>query len=706
MNRLSLHSFFQTPWIFRFQNRLSNCGLGVAFFAIFISLLNLVVSFQENGFTFPLFIFCLIFFLTLSSSKYGLTFYIFALPLIPGVLYQLSQFSGILIAGSDAVGFELTSGFVLALSLHYVWQKFVAKSSSYIAPCLPWQLSLVLIFIVSYGALTIARNLWQSAAVASIYGVYFNIAHLRSIGWHEDFRPLMDCFSFGLVGALLAFLIPILRSQRDGNSVVFRPILAALLLSSLWAIFQSSSGVGGGLGFRRDFLGIPAFGFQPDLHAFAGYMLLGVIGLFGYLKTVGEPFERRIIYLIIALSFVALVLSKSRSMLIIGLLALLILFFVNLWRRNRRNFYWAAGSLLLVIAMIGLAWYELAIFYKTDLGGFNKSPWGSLAKSSWIIQLALELSDRELSHFNEFSVALGGRPEFYRAALRILYFFPFLGVGIGSFYRNSIFEQLTASPTLRSLGGENTHNYFLQTLAETGLIGGIIFSMAILFPMLWAVRQKNSWPALFGLVGLFLGNVYAHSFLVRENFFLAAVLLALLYSTYSSKPKITPTCLIPGKLQGLGVFILFLLLIIITSREAFKSFDRYPFSYGQLCFIQNDLSNDGWSSGRFQVNLPGNTKNVTIFFDPLRPNIARYPLALDFEIIEDGVGILAKKSINVDQNGLQPIAIDFAGSSAAVSGDITANLRLSSCFTPKSLGGSFDARRLGLKIEKIKVTED
>ncbi|QWD66584.1 O-antigen ligase [Polynucleobacter sp. MWH-Aus1W21] len=702
MNKLS-QFFIRPAWGGGLEKLLSLTGLLIIFSANAVLLLSMAVGIREDGITLPVLIFSLMFLLGLKSPLSGLFVYIFALPLLPGLPYQISQFFGIGILPVDALGFELTLGFILSLSLRFAWQKYVVKSHDFVSSALPWQLSLVLILITSSCCLAIARNLWQSATVTSAYGIFFNLTHFRTLGWHEDFRPLFDWLAYGMAGSIAAFLIPLLRERDDRNTLIFRPILAALLLSSLWACLQSSSGIGGGVGFRSDFFGIPAFGFQPDLHAFAGYILLGVVGLFGYLKCAKSTIEKRIIHCVIGLSFFALILSKSRSMLMIGVLVLLILIFVNLWFRNRKHFCWAASILGVLIAGIGFAWYELAMYYKTDLNGFLKSPWGQLSKSSWLIQLALELGDRELSHFNELSIALGGRPEFYRAALRMLYFFPVLGVGLGGFYRESIFEQLTSSPTLRALGGENVHNYFLQTLAETGLVGGLIFFVAIIYPMFLAIRQKQAWPALFALFGLFLGNLYAHSFLVRENFLLATVFLSLLYSTISFKTQSKFGLLIANffrsnwKYAAVGVFFIF------ASREFMLSLNRYPFKYGELCFVQKDISEDGWSSGFYQRVIPQNSSKLLVEFDPLRANISNAPVNLQIQIIQDGVGVLARKNIQLDRNDVQQINVSFMPLDSPKAGPINANIRVSSCFTPKNLGASLDSRRLGLLISQIKV---
>jgi len=64
----------------------------------------------------------------------------------------------------------------------------------------------------------------------------------------------------------------------------------------------------------------------------------------------------------------------------------------------------------------------------------------------------------------------------YLAALKLFALYPILGLGQSEFYRQSADYALTNSYFLSvNQNGENAHNYFLQTLAETGLIGIAIF---------------------------------------------------------------------------------------------------------------------------------------------------------------------------------------------------------------------------------------
>lgn len=147
----------------------------------------------------------------------------------------------------------------------------------------------------------------------------------------------------------------------------------------------------------------------------------------------------------------------------------------------------------------------------------------------------------------------------------------------------------------------------------------------------------------------------------------------------------------------MGIFFIF------ASREFVLSLNRYPFNYGELCFVQKDISADGWSSGFYQRVLPQNATNLLVEFDPLRANISHAPVNLQIQIIQDRVGVLASKNIQLDRNDAQQINISFTPLDLPKVGAINANIRVSSCFTPKNLGISLDSRRLGLLISQIKI---
>jgi len=86
------------------------------------------------------------------------------------------------------------------------------------------------------------------------------------------------------------------------------------------------------------------------------------------------------------------------------------------------------------------------------------------------------------------SRSLGVREEFLITSSRMISTAPVLGVGVGTYYQRSS-EFMPAG--IRALyGRENAHNYFMQTTAELGVIGIVVF--------LWwlGASLRPSWRAL------------------------------------------------------------------------------------------------------------------------------------------------------------------------------------------------------------------
>jgi hypothetical protein len=96
-----------------------------------------------------------------------------------------------------------------------------------------------------------------------------------------------------------------------------------------------------------------------------------------------------------------------------------------------------------------------------------------------------------------------------------------------------------------------------------------------------------------------LGNVFAHSFLVRENLLLGAALLGLLYSLSGMNTANVTNHLpvVSGRTRLLGLLTTLVLLIGITIEVA-PSFGKMPFQAGADCFVKDvRSSSDGWTLG-------------------------------------------------------------------------------------------------------------
>jgi O-antigen ligase len=194
----------------------------------------------------------------------------------------------------------------------------------------------------------------------------------------------------------------------------------------------------------------------------------------------------------------------------------------------------------------------------------------------------------EWNNFAQINTALSERPAIWLAALRMWLAFPLFGVGQGDFGQLSPLFNFGNFAVLRE--GENTHNYFLQTLAETGLVGVLAFVLVIIAPFFLVKDMRVLYPAAIALFSLFLGNIYAHSFLVRENLFLAAIFLGLMYSYVpQEKLLVSPYQLLrawkPHHLWKWIIAITCLTFIGLGTREIYTSFYRFPFEYGSACFV-------------------------------------------------------------------------------------------------------------------------
>ena len=231
--------------------------------------------------------------------------------------------------------------------------------------------------------------------------------------------------------------------------------------------------------FRSDKGGFTALGFQPDIHAFAGQLMLGAIGLIGYVYSK----KSQVLTLFIAgglmpLAFYVIYLSKSKSNLALSAIFLIL---VNaLWLIRNKPYFKRVVFSLAIAAFFGTLVFFILI-----------TAWpASLEK----IVKALGFSD--LASFN-FRVAY--RPEIFSAAIRMFLSFPLLGVGLGDFYRLAAIPDFSHSPFLSEhLNGENAHNYFLQTLVEVGALGFGLFLVMVVYPLLLIKNMRVALPALIG----------------------------------------------------------------------------------------------------------------------------------------------------------------------------------------------------------------
>ena len=664
---------------------------------------NDLYYFSHHGLTPSLVLFVGAFFMAFLPGPWGLACVLALLPLTAGIPSLYGALLGISVLAMPNPGLDLVAGLFLGLCSQGILNKLMLTNGaskrffvlSTLSNLTPWPIGLVLFVITASTAIAITRNLYLSATTTSLKGLLFNLMHFRPMDWRADYLPLGNWVAYAVAGLLIVMVANLLNKvPPDQRSAwILRPLIVGLVISALIGLIQAATGFGlpqAQLDFRKDAFGFAALGMQPDLHAYAAHMLLGVIGLWGYFWVCKSKLEKITITLVFLLCSAGLIASKSRASIMIALLALVTLGLIYFYRHARRYFwiFLAVFALIVMSALIGLQSIQ------ND----------SLSGLGWVGELLTQMRYRRLDNLSDLGGMLGSRFEIWSAVSNMFIAYPLMGVGEGEFYRLSSVISFARSEFLQLNHGENAHNYFLQVLAENGLVGIAVFAIAFAVPY-WACPNKRfALPALIGLISLFLGNVFAHSFLVRENLLLGAALLGLLYSLASDHSQSArATQVFKTKPSRLLFYVGMIVLLFGILFEVYFSFGRLPFKAGADCFVKElPLYQDGWSSGAWGERLPQGAKEAEITLSPQRKHLEKQPLSVRADLLswEAGKGNvpISTASYQWTSDNVVTLKLTLPPSYYNSPNLITVNLAVSSCYTPRNLGINTDGRRLGLQI--------
>ena len=696
MNALAKLGQIFTFWIS--SRYLAGFGMVCAFIASLAVLGNDTYYFVHHGLTPSVALFLLVFIVGLLSPVWGLALVIGLLPLTAGIPNALNSLLGAKALAMPNPGLDLIAGLLLAYFLKAAVSKVFQNQASpkqtnsvFLIP--PWPVGLVMLMITASVALAIARNIYLSATSTSIRGVFFNLIHFRPIDWRADYLPMGNWVAYAIAAGLIILVISALRKldPESRNQWIFRSLMLGLAISAFVGLIQAATGWSlpeAQLQFRKDAFGYAAMGLQPDLHAFAAHMLLGVVGLWGYFLVCKNKTEKLLITLTFLLCTAGLVASKSRASLLIALIALVILGLIYCYRHSKKIFVISIIVFLVVITTI-------------LLGA------GSIPGLAWVGELMTQMQSRRLDSLSDLGGMMGSRFEIWSAVANMFSAYPLMGVGEGEFYRLSSNISFARSEFLQLNRGENAHNYFLQVLAENGLVGIAVFVIAFIVPYRACQSKQLILPVSIGLLSLFLGNIFAHSFLVRENLLLGATLLGLLYSFsgIGNTKELTQSNPLSKRTQLLTFATVFVLLAGMLF-EAILSFGRLPFNAGADCLVKDARSySDGWTSGAWEEKLPKDAKGIELVVLPNRLNIERQPISSQLEIL---VWIPGRGKVPVSSNSYKwstntpvQLSLDLPKEYYMTPYVVTARLQLSSCYTPRNLGVNTDSRRLGVQIKNF-----
>jgi hypothetical protein len=492
-----------------------------------------------------------------------------------------------------------------------------------------------------------------------------------------------------MAGAFITVLLYHLQNNPDPPAFVFKPLLSGLVVSACWGIVQALTDLGldpGRTGGGRLGIGPGVYGFSGDIHAYASLMMLGALGFWGYLSTRDTRNQRCAVYLLTVMCAVALWLSNSRASILIT--AIVAAFVSAHWViKNRSNY-----RLMLCLSAVMGVFCVVTFFF-----------WSSL----WFVKLASIIRALDSIDRDTLNILLAHRPEFFQAAWNMFLAFPLLGVGLSSFYRLSTDITLTGSTYLAQIGGENTHNYFLQLLAELGIVGASAIAIALFAPLFVAKTRRLLWPPYCAFGALCLGNLFSHSFLITETLVIAASLIALAYvmAAQSRNNQTLPVVSLHNtQSRYLGVALL-ATITFVSLVEIYRSFQQHPFEFGARCYQDKPLTPDGWSTGLFTSDLPSSAQGVKISLISTQPDAGLRPLLGTLDVISATGQTVAYSDIvwtTPDANTIElKIDPDYSSQIRFVDLPLKARLKLSRCFTPRNLGFNLDNRLLGVRVDRV-----
>jgi len=665
--------------IIKIQSTLSWIGLVLPLLALGVVVISYMVSANQPYRGPTLFYFYVALLAALLSRKWSTYLLIFLLPLLPNLAAQAELVLRPAVKYFVAYpGIDMVAGLFIGQSVRSLYLK--ERLSTWLKPP-PWPFGLALLIIAMATLTSISRNLWQSASSFSLNGITNNIFRFKHMGRGNDFLPFNDLLIYSFAVLLFICIFQTIRSEKKGDDLVFRPVVIGLIISACWGIFQAITAFGlpqYAVEYRSNTLGYSAFGFQPDIHAFAGHMLIGAIGLIGYIFLLRRSsIWLKVTLLACALSWVALLLSKSRASLVFALIFVFVVLVVIAIKKKRTllNGYLLIGSIVAFLTMVFL----------------------TLNDKLWIADAIRELRATDLTNFEALSRLSVYRLEIFNAAIKMFFHYPVMGVGQGNFINLSTLIDFAVRPWMATTAGENAHNYFLQTLAELGAIGVISFFIVFLWPVRHAQQFKNIAPAAIAICSVFLGNLYSHSLIIRENLLLLAVFIALLYA-HAMRHELRPYY---SKARAYAVLASVGILIIFASKEIVTSFGKFPFIYGSECYQGSTSLDEGWTDGLFVTELPIGTNRIKLMIDQNQPDAKVNPLSLNLSLVDNEGRVLTTVDSFSEHNNNFSIEATLSGDAPLSTVATKAILKLSRCFTPSNFGLKDDSRKYGVHIKQI-----
>lgn len=633
------------------------------------------IFFRSDG-IFPwlnLFLFIVLFIMTIISPLIALSLLVFVVPFTANISEHFQSIFNLQLFTLDLLSIDASIGFLVGLLFIFILKNptnFYRQENSDYIRLIEFLLMSFHILIIITVTIAISRNLYQAASPYSVKGFFYNLANIRYTGWHDDYFPLKDLFVFTTVINLSLSLLSLVRTKSQLMRSVLCPLFTATVIILGYALCSKITGIG----YNRDGFTTGVNSFLPDIHAYGGYALAAFVGGLYYL-TSHQPIVKLAAGAFSLLAAVGVIVSASRFAIVMLFVTSLVYLAFFIFRKPKK--YLWTFTFFSVASIAGL---------------FFLNYWGS---RGLFRDLNLLLKAKS---FETINIALSYRPEIFSSALGMYIHYPILGLGKGIFYRQSSIFEFSNSPFLAIENhGENAHNYFLQILTETGIIGLIIFCAIFMYQALYLRNQHNQIVTVL-ILGIFLGNLYGHSLLIPNILVILFILLGVSNTEVQGNPNLLKILRAKGlKPRRYFLIVAATLIVIGAMSEVKTSYGKMPFQQDFLCYKQLDYS-DQHTSGLFKKTYKVTGHTLKLEYTVYHPDTPRRPLTIDFNLEQEGQKLASYKRII---NSPGPYEDKFDISRLTTGSDITLQIKTSRCFTPVNLGFNLDNRRLGIQLNKV-----
>mgnify|MGYP004506457005 FL=1 len=183
---------------------------------------------------------------------------------------------------------------------------------------------------------------------------------------------------------------------------------------------------------------------QTSVNAF--YIAIFVGGIF--LNLILKKKHKIVNTFLLIISIIALFITGKRGMLFFSLLAISLIY-LYIAIKDRKNIF----KYIVMILIVGTIGYISVI---------------NIPQTKVIIDKIQILSEKE--------DALNGRDKLWQDSIEVFINNPLMGIGIG---------------TIQEIIGEYSHNSYIQILAETGIVGELIYILAIVSSVLMTIKKAS-----------------------------------------------------------------------------------------------------------------------------------------------------------------------------------------------------------------------